>query len=121
MADSSDNNQRLGNVVESVYLKLITRIGMPILLAILGYLGSQELNTIRDALNVIPQIVTEQKITSLKLDQMQKDLSSTAATVYSRDEAQKDWKIQAQSDELIQNSIKDHEKRINTLETKILK
>jgi len=121
MTDSNDNNQRLGNMVESVYLKLLTRLGMPILLAILGYLGSQELGTIRDALNVIPQIVTEQKITSLKLDQMQKDLVSTAATVYSRSEAQKDWKIQAQNDELITNNVKDHEKRLNSLETKVFK
>lgn len=121
MTDSSDNNQRLGNVVESVYLKLLTRVGMPILLAILGYVGSQELGTIRDALNVIPQIVTEQKITSLKLDQMQKDLAATSATVYSRDEAQKDWKIQQQTDELINTSVKDHEKRIQSLENKVFK
>lgn len=116
-----DSNEKLSSVVESVYLKLLTRVGMPILLTLLGYFGSLELSKITDALNVIPQLVTDQKIMGLKIDQMQKDLQSTSATIYSRDEASKDWIIQGQKDQLLDASLKDHEKRITTLETKVFK
>lgn len=116
-----NNSEKLQSVVESVYLKLLTRVGMPILLALLGYLGSAELGKITSALDVIPQLVTDQRIMGLKIDQMQKDLQSTAATVYSRDESAKDWIIQGQKDQILDATLKDHDRRIQSLETRVFK
>lgn len=120
MSDSSGNT-RLDSVVESVYLKLMTRVGVPLLLALLGYFGNLELGKITETMNTIPQLGTDQKIMGLKIDQMQKDMQNTSAIIYNREEATKDWVIQAQKDSIFDATLKDHDKRLQNLETKTFK
>lgn len=91
-------HQRLEEVTDNVYMKLLTRVGTPLMIALLGWLVSSQMEQTKEAIGKIGDLSTAQSITNVKIDQLKSDLATKTANIYTSGDADKDWKAQAQRD-----------------------
>lgn len=83
---------------ESVYLKLLSRFGTPLFIALLGYLVNTQLAQIREATDTLAKLSSDSVVTGVKIDQLKSDLGKVSSDIYRQTDATKDWKLQNERD-----------------------